>query len=101
MRKQRTCATSRRELQATLDKTRGDLETARKEKACFVDTRLKETNSKSWSELRNYLDDAKKSEHQVRDQLAQLQEPVKDFSAKGRKVTVTRTRQLRAPKLPN
>ena len=63
------------ELQAALDKTRGDLETARKEKD-VVDTRLKETNSKL-ERAQNDLDDAKKSEHQVRDQLAQLQEPVK------------------------
>ena len=64
------------ELQAALDKTRGDLETARKEKD-VVDTRLKETNSKL-ERAQNDLDDAKKSEHQARDQLAQLQEPVKD-----------------------
>src|SRR5437667_348904 len=64
------------ELQAALDKTRGDLETARKEKD-VDDTRLKETNSKLERD-QNDLDDAKKSEHQVRDQLAQFQEPVKD-----------------------
>jgi Flp pilus assembly protein TadD len=64
------------ELQAALDKTRGDLETARKEKD-VVDTRLKETNSKL-ERAQNDLDDTKKSEHQARDKLAQLQEPVKD-----------------------
>jgi Flp pilus assembly protein TadD len=64
------------ELRAALDKTRGDLETARKEKD-VVDTRLKETNSKL-ERAQNDLDDTKKSEHQVRDKLAQLQEPVKD-----------------------
>jgi Flp pilus assembly protein TadD len=63
------------ELQAALDKTRRDLETARKEKD-VVDTRLKETNSKL--ELaQTDLDEAKKSERQARDQLAQLQESVK------------------------
>src|SRR5438034_7216605 len=61
------------ELQAALDKTRGDLETARKEKD-VVDTRLNETNSKL-ERAQNDLDEAKKSEHQTRDQLAQLQEP--------------------------
>src|SRR5438128_7569021 len=61
------------ELQAALDKTRGDLETARKEKG-IVDTRLDETNSKL-ERAQNDLDEAKKSEHQTRDQLAQLQEP--------------------------
>ena len=63
------------ELQAALDKTRGDLETARKEKE-VVDTRLKETNSKL-ERVQNDLDDAKKSEGQARDQLAQVQESVK------------------------
>ena len=60
------------ELQATLDKTRGDLETARKEKE-VVDTRLNETNSKL-EQARNELEEVKKSEHQTRDQLVQLQE---------------------------
>jgi Flp pilus assembly protein TadD len=63
------------ELQAALDKTRGDLETARKEKE-VVDTRLKETNSKL-ERAHTDLDDAKKSEGQARDQLAQLQESAK------------------------
>src|SRR6267154_6683879 len=63
------------ELQAALDKTRGDLETARKEKD-VVDTRLKETNSKL-ERAQNDLDDTKKSERQARDQLTQIQESVK------------------------
>ena len=62
------------ELQAALDKTRTDLETARKEKE-VVDTRLKETNSKL-ERAQNDLDGAKKSEGQARDQLAQLQQSV-------------------------
>ena len=63
------------ELQAALDKTRGDLETARKERD-VVDTRLKETMSKL-ERAQNDLDDAKKSEPNKRDQLAQLKESVK------------------------
>src|SRR5690349_21478026 len=63
------------ELQAALDKTRGDLETARKEQD-LVDTRLKETNSKL-ERAQNDLNDTKKSERQVRDQFTQLQESVK------------------------
>jgi tetratricopeptide (TPR) repeat protein len=63
------------ELQAALDKTRGDLETARKEKD-VVDTRLKETTSKM-ERAQNDLEDVKKSEHQTRDQVALLQESVK------------------------
>ena len=63
------------ELQAALNKTRGDLETARKEKD-VVDTRLKETNTKL-ERAQDDVDEAKKSERQVRDQFAQLQESVK------------------------
>jgi len=55
------------ELQAALDKTRGDLETARKEKG-IVDTRLNETNSRL-ERTQNDLDEAKKT----RDELAQRQ----------------------------
>jgi Flp pilus assembly protein TadD len=63
------------ELQAALDKSRGDLQTARKEKD-VVDTRLKETNSKL-ARAQNDLDDVKKTERQARDQLTQLQESAK------------------------
>jgi len=62
------------ELQAALDKTRGDLETARKEKD-VVDTRLSETNSKL-ARAQNDLDEAKKSQRQSLDQVAPLQESV-------------------------
>ena len=84
------------ELQAALDKTRGDLETARKEKD-VVDTRLKETNSKL-ERAQNDLDEAKKSERQTRDQLAQVQE---SKASQGWKVTVTRNSSSCAPKLHN
>src|SRR5947207_12010180 len=63
------------ELQAALEKTRGDLESARQEKD-VVDTRLKETNSKL-ERAQNDLDETKKSERQARDQLTQIQESVK------------------------
>lgn len=63
------------ELQAALDKTRADLESARKEKE-VVDTRLKETNSKL-EQAQNDLDGARKSEGQARDQLVQLQQSAK------------------------
>lgn len=58
------------QLQAALDKTRGDLESAQEEKEA-VDTRLKETNSKL-EQARTDLDQAKKPEHQWRDQLSQI-----------------------------
>jgi hypothetical protein len=60
------------ELQAALDKTRGIWRPHEKKKDA-VDTRLNETNSKL-ERARNDLDEAKKSERQTRDQLAQLQE---------------------------
>jgi Flp pilus assembly protein TadD len=60
------------QLQAALDKTRSDLETARKEKD-VVDTRLRETNSKL-ERAENDLVEVKKSEGQARGQLADLQE---------------------------
>src|SRR5256714_2076816 len=63
------------ELQAALEKSRGDVEIARKEKD-VVDTRLKETNSKL-ERAQNDLDGARKSEGESRDRLAQLQESVK------------------------
>jgi Flp pilus assembly protein TadD len=60
------------QLQTALDKTRGGLESARKEKES-VDTRLKETNSKL-ERVQTDLDQAKKSERQAHDQLTQVQE---------------------------
>lgn len=63
------------ELKAALDKARGDLETARKEKE-VVDTRLNETNSKL-EQAQNNLNEAKKSEDEARGQLAQLQGSLK------------------------
>ena len=80
------------ELQAALDKTRGDLETARKEKD-VVDTRLRETNSKL-ERAQNDLDDAKKSDVQAGDQLAQLQGSVK--ASQGSEGTTKEQQQLRA-----
>ena len=67
------------ELQMTLDKSRGDLETERKEKY-VLDTRFKEANSKLEA-AQNELQDAKKSEDQARDQLEQLQQAVKRSQA--------------------
>ena len=80
------------ELQAALDKTRGDLETARKEKG-IVDTRLNETNSKL-ERAQNDLDEAKKSERQTRDQLAQLQESKASQGLEG--ISDKEQQQLRA-----
>ena len=67
------------QLQAALEKARGDLQTARKEKD-LVDSRLKETNSKL-ERAQNDLDEAKKSERQTRDQLMQMQQSLKSSQA--------------------
>jgi Flp pilus assembly protein TadD len=80
------------ELQAALEKTRGDLETARKEKE-VVDTRLKETNSKL-ERAQKDADDAKKSEGQARDHLAQLQQSAK--ALQGLEGNGDKEQQLRA-----
>src|SRR5438309_8756415 len=63
------------QLQTALEKSRADLETARKEKE-LVNTRLKETASKL-EKAQNEIETSKKSEGQVRDQLAQVQESLK------------------------
>ncbi len=63
------------QLEAALEKSRSDLETARKEKE-LVNVRLKETASKL-EKTQNEIDKSKKSEGQVRDQLAQVQGSLK------------------------
>ena len=63
------------QLQTALEKSHGDLETARKEKE-LVSARLKETASKL-EKAQNEIEKSKKSEGQVRDQLAQVQESLK------------------------
>ena len=84
------------ELQAALDKMRGDLETARKEKG-VVDTRLNETNSKL-ERAQNDLDEAKKSEHQsnVNWRTFRISKLRRDW-----KVTITNNSSSCAPKLHN
>jgi chromosome segregation ATPase len=67
------------QLQAALEKSRGDLETARKEKQA-VNTRLEETSSKLENAQRE-LETSKKSEHQARDELAQTQASFKELQA--------------------
>jgi Flp pilus assembly protein TadD len=67
------------QLTAALDKARNELETARKERET-VNARLKETSSKL-AKAEDDLNEAKKSEHQTRDELAQAQESAKAFQA--------------------
>jgi predicted nucleic acid-binding Zn-ribbon protein len=59
------------QLQTALEKSRGDLETARKEKE-GVNTRMEETSSKL-KNAQKQIEASKESERQARDQLAQTQ----------------------------
>src|SRR5437660_7243115 len=81
------------QLEAALEKSRGDLETARKEKE-LVNTRLKETASKL-EKTQNEIEKSKKSEGQVRDQLAQVQESLKALQS-SRDSSTKEQQQLRA-----
>src|SRR5713101_4100757 len=81
------------QLQTALEKSRADLETARKEKE-LVNTRLKETASKL-EKAQNEIEKSKKSEGQVRDQLAQVQESLKALQS-SRDSSTKEQQQLRA-----
>src|SRR6266705_5722458 len=81
------------QLQAALEKSRGDLETARKEKE-LVSGRLKESASKL-EKAQNEIEKSKKSDGQVRDQLAQVQESLKALQS-SRDSSVKEQQQLRA-----
>jgi Flp pilus assembly protein TadD len=67
------------QLQAALDKTRGDLQTAHNEKE-VVDRHLKETDSKL-QRAQNELDETKKSESEARQQLTQVHESLSTSKA--------------------
>jgi len=67
------------QLQTALNKARGDLEAAQKEKEA-VNSRLQETNSKL-EKAQDDLNKARKSEREARDQLVQVQESVKGAQA--------------------
>src|SRR5207249_3856195 len=81
------------QLQTALEKSRADLETARKKKE-LVNTRLKETDSKL-EKARNEIEKSKKSGGQVRDQLAQVQESLKALQS-SRDSSTKEQQQLRA-----
>jgi Flp pilus assembly protein TadD/predicted nucleic acid-binding Zn-ribbon protein len=80
-------------LQAALEKSRSDLETARKEKE-LVDARLQQSNSKL-EKAQSEIEKSKKAEQQVRDQLAQAQESLKAFQS-SRDSSTKEEQQLRA-----
>src|SRR6266550_4398312 len=81
------------QLEAALEKSRGDLDTERKEKE-LVNVRLKETASKL-KKTQNEIDKSKKSEGQVRDQLAQVQGSLKELQS-SRDSSAREQLQLRA-----
>jgi Flp pilus assembly protein TadD len=67
------------QLQDALEKSRSDLETARKEKE-LVNARLKETASKL-EQAQNEIEKTRKSEGQARDQLAKVEDSLKALQA--------------------
>ena len=67
------------QLQDALEKSRSDLETARKEKE-LVNARLKDTASKL-EQAQNQIEKSRKSERQARDQLAQVEDSLKALQA--------------------
>ena len=79
------------QLQAALEKSRGDLETAQKEKEA-VNTRLQESSSQL-ENVHKEIEASKESEHQARDQLAQTQVSLKALQASQANSTME---QLRA-----
>jgi Flp pilus assembly protein TadD/septal ring factor EnvC (AmiA/AmiB activator) len=67
------------QLQDALEKSRSDLETARKEKE-LVNARLKDTSSKL-EQAQNEIEKTRKSERQTRDQLAKVEDSLKALQA--------------------
>ena len=67
------------QLQAALEKSRSDLQTARKEKE-NISARLQETNSKL-EKSQSELDKARESERQTHDQLVRAQESLRELQA--------------------
>jgi Flp pilus assembly protein TadD/septal ring factor EnvC (AmiA/AmiB activator) len=67
------------ELQNALEKSRSNLETARKEKQ-LVDARLKKKASEL-GQARNQIEESRKSERQARDQLAKVEDSLKSLEA--------------------
>jgi len=81
------------QLQAALEKSHSDLETARKEKE-LVNARLQQSNSKL-EKAQSEIEKSKKSEQQARDQLAQAQESLRALQS-SRDNNTKEQQQLRA-----
>lgn len=78
------------QLQAALEKSRSDLETARREKAA-VNTHLEETSSKL-KNAQKEIETSKKSERSARDQLAQTQASFKALQSSQENGTIEQLR---------
>jgi hypothetical protein len=78
------------QLQAALEKSRSDLETARKEKAA-VNTHLEETSSKL-ENAQKEIETSKEAERQARDQLAQTQASFKALQSSQENGTIEQLR---------
>ena len=81
------------QLQAALEKSHSDLETARKEKE-LVNARLQQSNSKL-EKAQSEIEKSKKAEEQVRDQLSQAQESLRALQS-SRDSNTKEQQQLRA-----
>src|SRR5260370_15917724 len=81
------------QLQAALEKSQSDLETARKEKE-LVTARLQQSNSKL-EKAESEIEKSKKAEQQVRDQFAQAQESIRALQS-ARDSDTKEQQQLRA-----
>src|SRR5438105_852055 len=81
------------QLQAALEKSQSDLETARKEKE-LVNARLQQSNSKL-EKAQSEIEKSKKAEQQVRDQLAQTQQSLRAVQS-SRDSSTKEQQQLRA-----
>jgi len=81
------------QLQAALEKSQSDLETARKEKE-LVSARLQQSNSKL-EKAQSEIEKSKKAEEQVRDQLAQARESLRTLQS-SRESDTKEQQQLRA-----
>src|SRR5206468_1140931 len=81
------------QLQAALEKSQSDLETARKEKQ-LVNARLQQSNSKL-EKAQSEIEKSKKAEHEVSNRLAQAQESLKALQS-SRDSSTKEQEQLRA-----
>jgi DNA repair exonuclease SbcCD ATPase subunit len=78
------------QLQAALEKSRGDLQTAHKEKEA-INTRLEDTNSRLGN-AKKEIETSKEAQRQARDELAQTQASLKALQSSQEKTTIEQLR---------